>query len=62
MKKNKSFYNRTIKPFIKDNRVLLTALAGAATGIVVTGMVRTGKAKDLLEALKGMSRIRQISL
>lgn len=37
MKKNKSFYTRTIKPFIKDNRVLLTAVAGAATGIIVTG-------------------------
>lgn len=45
-KTKKSFYKKQIKPFVKNNRVLLAALTGAAAAIGVTKLLATEQVKQ----------------
>jgi hypothetical protein len=51
-KKNKSFYKKQLKPFLKSNKVVLAALTGAATGIALASVLGTEKARQLVETVE----------
>lgn len=51
-KKKKSFYKRTLKPFVSDNRVLLAALGGVAAGISVANILGSEKARQIVETIE----------
>lgn len=51
-KKNKSFYKKNIKPFLNDNRILLTAIGGIAVGISLANILGSDKAKQIVETLE----------
>jgi hypothetical protein len=42
---------KQFKKFIKNNRVLLAALAGTATGITIAGILGTERAQQLVEKI-----------
>jgi hypothetical protein len=44
----KSFYKKQLKPFVKDNRVLLAALGGVAAGISLSNIIGSEKAHEIL--------------
>jgi cell division protein FtsL len=43
---------KQFKKFLKGNRVLLAALAGTATGITISNILGTEKAKQLVDAIE----------
>lgn len=49
----KSFYKKSVKPFVKGNRVLLAALTGVAAGLTLSSLMGTEKAKRLLHTIEG---------
>ena len=51
-KNKKSFYKKALRPFIKDNRVLLAALGGAAAGITLANVLGTQKAQEVLHTVE----------
>jgi hypothetical protein len=48
----KSFYKKQLKPLVKQNKVLLAALGGVATGITIAGILGTEKAKQLVDTIE----------
>ena len=54
--KNKSFYKKSIQPFLSDNRVLVAALGGAAAGISLAGLLGTEKAKQIIDQVGDAAR------
>lgn len=51
-KKKKSFYKKQLKPLIKQNKVLLAALGGIATGITIASILGTEKAKEIVNSIE----------
>jgi hypothetical protein len=51
-KGKKSFYKKQLKPLVKQNKVLLAALGGVATGITIAGILGTEKAKQLVDTIE----------
>ncbi len=51
-KKNKSFFKQNVKPFLSDNRLLLTALGGVAVGISLANILGSDKAKQLVDTME----------
>lgn len=51
-KKNKSFFKQNVKPFLSDNRLLLTALGGVAVGISLANILGSDKAKQLVDNME----------
>ena len=51
-KGKKSFYKKRLKPLVKQNRVLLAALGGVATGITIAGILGTEKAKEIVNTIE----------
>lgn len=51
-KKNKSFFKQNVKPFLSDNRLLLTALGGVAVGISLANILGSDKAKQLVDSME----------
>ncbi len=51
-KSKKSFYKKQLKPLVKQNRVLLAALGGVATGITIAGIFGTEKAKEIVNTIE----------
>ena len=49
----KSFYKNQIKSFMKSNRIVLAAIAGAAAGIVITQVLGSERAKEMMHAAEG---------
>ena len=49
----KSFYKNRLKSFMKSNRIILAAIAGAAAGVVITRMVGSERAKEMLHSMEG---------
>ena len=49
----KSFYKNRIKPLLKSNRIVLAAIAGAAAGIVITQILGSEKAREMMHAMEG---------
>jgi len=49
----KSLQKNRIKSFLKSNRIVLAAIAGAAAGVVITRVVGSEKAKEMLQAMEG---------
>jgi hypothetical protein len=50
--KKKSFWKKQLKPFVKNNNVLLAALGGAAAGISIAGILGTEKAKQIISSIE----------
>jgi hypothetical protein len=50
-KKNKS-NKKLLKKFMKSNRVMLAAFAGAATGIALAGILGTERAKAMVQTVE----------
>ena len=55
-KKKKSFYKKQLKPFLKGNKILLAALAGAATGITLASILGTEKAQQVVHGVENSVR------
>jgi hypothetical protein len=51
-KEKKSFYKKQLKPLLKQNKVLLAALGGVATGITIAGILGTEKARQLVTTIE----------
>ncbi len=51
-KKKKSFYKKQLKPLFKQNKVLLAALGGIATGITIASILGTEKAKEIVNSIE----------
>ena len=51
-KNKKSFYKKQLKPFVKENKILLAALGGAAAGITITSLLGAEKAQHLLQTVE----------
>lgn len=51
-KNKKSFYKKQLKPFVKDNRILIAALGGAAAGITLANLLGTDKAQNILHTVE----------
>ena len=49
--KKKSFYKKSVRPFISGNKVVLAALAGAATGIALVNVLGNEKAKQIADTI-----------
>jgi|GEM_PF-4589031 len=52
MGKKKSFYKKSLKPFVSDNRVLLAALGGVAAGITIAGILGTERAREVVHTVE----------
>lgn len=52
-KNKKSFYKKQFRPFLKDNRVMIAALGGAAVGITLANILGTEKAQNILHTVEG---------
>lgn len=48
--KNKSFY-KSIKPFIRDNRVLYSILGAVGVGVAIASAIGTDKGRALVDKL-----------
>ncbi|MEO5600915.1 MAG: hypothetical protein ABIR06_08315 [Cyclobacteriaceae bacterium] len=51
-KNKKAFYKNQLKPFLKDNRVILSALGGVAAGITLANLMGTEKAQEVLHTVE----------
>ena len=51
-KSKKSFYKRQIRPFIKNNRVMLAALGGTVAGLTLSNILGTEKAQQILHTVE----------
>jgi hypothetical protein len=49
----KAFRKTRLRSFLKSNRIVLAAIAGAAAGIVITRMAGSEKAKEMFQAMEG---------
>jgi hypothetical protein len=49
----KSFQKNRLTSFVKSNRIVLAAIAGAAAGVVITRVVGSEKAKEMFQAMEG---------
>jgi hypothetical protein len=52
----KSFFKSRMKPFFKSNRIVLAAIAGAAAGVVITRVLGSEKARQVLSSMEGNLR------
>lgn len=50
-KKTKKFFKKELMRLFKSNKVLIAAVSGAATGIVVANILGTGKARNILHTV-----------
>jgi hypothetical protein len=55
-KKKKSFYKKSLKPFMSDNSLFLAALGGMAAGISIATILGTEKAKQIVETIEGTAK------
>jgi hypothetical protein len=55
-KGKKSFYKKQLKPLLRQNKVLLAALGGVATGITIAGILGTEKARELVNTIEDSVR------
>jgi hypothetical protein len=51
-KKEKKSYKKAIGSFVRNNRVMLAAIAGAATGVTLTSLLGTEKAKRVINGVE----------
>ena len=51
-KSKKQAYKKIVGKFVSKNRVMLAALAGAATGITMSGLLGTEKAKKMIDGIE----------
>ena len=51
-KGKKSWYKKQLKPLVNQNKVLLAALGGLATGITIAGILGTEKAKQIVSTVE----------
>lgn len=51
-KKKKSFYKKQLKPFVKQNKVLLAALGGAMAGITLSNLLGSEKAQQMVHTIE----------
>ena len=49
----KSFYKNRIKSFMKSNRIVLAVIAGATAGIVITRLLGSERAQEVLQSMEG---------
>jgi hypothetical protein len=52
----KSFFKSRVKPFMKSNGMVWAAIAGAAVGIVITRLLGSEKAREVLASVPGNVR------
>jgi hypothetical protein len=52
-KKKKSFYKKSLKPLLSDNKLLMAALGGVAAGISLAGILGIEKARQIVDTLEG---------
>jgi len=51
-KAKKQAYKKMVGKFVSNNKVMLAALAGAATGITMSTLLGTEKAKKMIEGIE----------
>jgi len=52
----KSFYKNRVRSFMKNNRIILAAIAGAAAGVVITRVLGSERAKEVFHNVEGNIR------
>jgi hypothetical protein len=49
----KAFRKNRFRSFVKSNRIVLAAIAGAAAGVVITRVIGSEKAKEMFQSMEG---------